>query len=154
MNATFSADPEVAASCEWQTARAAIEDYWNLESERTDEDRDELVAELDCVDDSLEELRDDYGWAGYNDAITEISQLARSVGVYWPRWRDIEDIEAWEVVGPDAVAVPPKISKKGKGKKMAKKKEVERRNVWVYQPPMPLENSPIEIRVTEPGSDK
>ena len=35
-----------------------------------------------------------------------------------------------------------------------KKKTVERRNVWLYQPAMPLENTPLEIRVTEPGDEK
>ena len=37
---------------------------------------------------------------------------------------------------------------------MRKKKAVERRNVWIYQPAMPLENTPLEIRVTEPGGEK
>ena len=37
---------------------------------------------------------------------------------------------------------------------MTKKKTVERRNVWIYQPAMPLENVPLEIRVTEPGDGK
>ena len=37
---------------------------------------------------------------------------------------------------------------------MKKQKTVERRNVWIYQPGMPLENTPIEIRVTEPGNEK
>ena len=37
---------------------------------------------------------------------------------------------------------------------MKKQKTVERRNVWVYQPRIPLENTPIEIRVTEPGDEK
>jgi len=41
-----------------------------------------------------------------------------------------------------------------KGEENGQKERSERRNVWVYQPAMPLENSPIEIRVTEPGSDK
>lgn len=35
-----------------------------------------------------------------------------------------------------------------------KRKKVERRNVWLYQPGVPVENSPIEIRVTEPGDEK
>ena len=35
-----------------------------------------------------------------------------------------------------------------------KNKEVERRNVWVYQPERALENTPLEIRVTEPGVEK
>ena len=34
------------------------------------------------------------------------------------------------------------------------KKKIERRNVWVYHPAIALENTPIEIRVTEPGSEK
>ncbi len=37
---------------------------------------------------------------------------------------------------------------------MRKRKKAERRNVWLYQPVMPVENTPIEIRVTEPGDEK
>ena len=39
---------------------------------------------------------------------------------------------------------------------MSKKatKTVERRNVWFYQPGMPVENSELEFRVTEPGNEK
>jgi len=69
---TYLADPQTGASCEMQSAREAIENYWNLEGGRTNEDRDELMSELDCIDDSLEELRDDYGWDGYDDAITAL----------------------------------------------------------------------------------
>lgn len=31
---------------------------------------------------------------------------------------------------------------------------IERRNVWFYQPYVPVENSEFEFRVTEPGNEK
>ena len=37
---------------------------------------------------------------------------------------------------------------------MGKKKTVERGNVWIYQPKMPFGNTPLEIRVSEPGDEK
>lgn len=47
-----------------------------------------------------------------------------------------------------------KSKQRRKEKYMSRKPAIERRDVWVYQPGIPLENTPLEIRVTEPGNDK
>lgn len=61
-------------------------------------DEDELISELDCIRDELQDCSDD-GWRGFRDAMDELSNRLWLIGVAWPQflpaccWADIVEPE-------------------------------------------------------------
>ena len=61
-------------------------------------EEEELISELDCIRDELQDCSDD-GWRGFRDAMDELSNRLWLIGVAWPQflpaccWADIVEPE-------------------------------------------------------------